>query len=70
MTSGGTNFLPVFVGLEVTDLLSFVVIVQQGETAVTHEAGTLGGQLTVVNHPPEERNKTTTVSSGMSKGPK
>lgn len=58
--SGRANFLPVLVGLEGTDLASLVVIVQEGETAVTHEAGTLGGQLTVMNHPSDE---TTTIKS-------
>ena len=60
MKSGRAYFLPVLVGLEGTDLASLVVIVQEGETAVTHEAGTLGGQLTVMNHPSDE---TTTIKS-------
>lgn len=60
LKSGRAYFLPVLVGLEGTDLASLVVIVQEGETAVTHEAGTLGSQLTVVNHPSDE---TTTIKS-------
>ena len=50
---GWTNLLSVLVGLEGADFLSVLVIVQQGEAIVTHEAGTLRGQLAVVDHPPD-----------------